>query len=327
MNIGKIITAGALALALTTPAFAQEKPQVRIVTARTGGAFYVMGAALADVLFRSGNFDLANSEASSGSVENARLLESGEVQAGIIAANWAASALEGKAPFEAAIELNTILPVQAGPLFFVALKKEGITQFDQIAGRSVAVGGRGSGMEQHARTILDTLGMEFDAIEAAYLGFAEGGQALRQGRVEAQLQCCIPNGAFSELTELADAQILSFSPEQRDKLVAEVPFYSTLTLKSGAFRGLEADWNGIGLLNGLMTAADADEEMVYQITRTILENQEALAERAPQFAGLPELMAMGKANGAAALAVGGAPLHPGAVRALREAGILDKDAQ
>ena len=314
---GALAGSGALA-----PALAQDKPEVRIVTAETGGAFYVIGAAIADVLYRSGNVSFANAEASTGSVENIRLLEDGQVQGAIIAANWVSSALEGKKPFEAPVTLNTILPVQAGPLFFVTLKSEGFSDFASLAGKRVAVGARGSGMEQHARTILATLGMSFDGIDPAFLGFSEGGQALREGRIDAQLQCCIPNSAFSELTELSDVQIVNFTGEERDKLTAAVPFYSPLHLAAGSFRGLDADWDGIGLLNGLMTTADTDEETVYQIARTMIAETKALAERAPQLDGLQTLLDAGKTGGAKALQVGGAPLHPGAIRALREAGYL-----
>lgn len=319
-----VAVAGSIALALGAggAALAQgKKPDVRIATGTPGGAYYVMGAVLADALNRSGRVASATAEASSGAIESARLLKNKETTLGAMDANWVDLAQQGAKPFNQKIELRTVVPLGVWGLFFVSLE-DGPKTMEDLKGKRVAVGAKGSGMEMHARQIFNAMGWDFEKdIRPVYLPFGPGSAAVREGRADAQLQCCIPNAGLTQLTELAKAQMVTMTPEQLKKIVGEGRVYASGTLKKGAFRGHDADTPSIHILNGYMAIPSLDEDTAYIIAKTFVENLDSMIEKAPQYASVKDLFEQAKTKGAQVLEMG-APLHPGALRAFREAGIV-----
>lgn len=307
--------------AMPVQALAQDKPNVRILTGPAGGTYYIMGAVVADALYRTGSVSAATSEASSGSLENARRIGSGAVQFGMMDVAWARRSLAGSKPFTQKIELRTAMPLFVAPMFFVTMADSPIKTFDDLRGKRIAVGPKGSGMENHGRQVLAGLGWTFDNIKPVYLAFQPGGNAMREGKVDAQLQCCIPNGGFTELTTLARVRLVGWKPGQLDKVVNSTPDYNKTMVRKGAFRGVEEDTATIALFNGVMTSDKVDNKTVYLLAKTMIEKLKDMTAKTAQFGTLDDVFAEARAKGVKALEVG-APLHPGAILALKEAGIL-----
>ena len=152
---------------------------MRIGTAEPVSTFITQGEALATVLPRHGVTEPIEVLASPGaSIDNANRLEAGEIEFGFMAANWIGRAKRGEAPFAKPIDIAMVAPMNAGPLFFIALKSSGLKTFDDLKGKRVSVGLERSGMTQHARTFYRALGRSFDEIEPVYLSFVDGGEAL-----------------------------------------------------------------------------------------------------------------------------------------------------
>lgn len=323
LALGAAISVSLLSLTSLVPeAVAQaKKVDVRIATGTAGGAYYAMGAVLADALQRSGRFGTVTSEAASGAIESARLVASKQVTLGAMDANWVKNARLGKAPFDKPIDLVTVMPLGVWPLFFVTLEGSPIKTLDDLKGKRIAVGAKGSGMEAHSRVIIQSLGWSYDDIRAQYLTFAPGGQAVREGKVDVQLQCCMPNPAFTELTELAKARHVDVSPAHMSKILAGDGVYAEGVMAKGAFKGHDRDTRTIEILNGYIGASTLDADVAYNIVKGFLDNLDAMAEKSPQYKSVIRLVAEAKAKGGKVLEMG-APLHPGSIRAFKEAGIL-----
>jgi TRAP-type uncharacterized transport system substrate-binding protein len=99
-----------------------------------------------------------------------------------------------------------------------------------------------------------------------------------------------------------------------------VPFYRAVSLGSGAFRGVTEESRQIAVVNVLVTHERIPETVVYEMATTILANLDALPLMNPLFRGLKELFEPLRKEGTRALEFGGVPVHPGAVRAYKEAG-------
>lgn len=315
---GSSVAAGTAQVSMRAPV-----SDVTIATATIGGSFYMQGAALAEVLFRSGYFNSATAQTTSGSLENIRLISRGGVTFAIAAANWIYAGHNGVRPFtEPVRSLRIAAPVQVGHLFFVTLADSPVRRIKDLRGRRVAVAARGSGNEQHVRTILGALGISFDDFRPAYLDFSQGAAALRQGTVDVQFQCCLPNGSLTELSELARIRVIPYLPEELDRILAEVPFYSRTVLERGAFRGHEMDTETPGVASALITSSEVDETTVYLVTKLLIEQHEALTRAAENYAAMRAFFELARRAGPRALEIAGVPLHPGAARAFQEAGIL-----
>lgn len=319
-----VLGAALIAMAsLAAPTAAQDKkPDIRIATGTPGGAYYVMGAVLADVLRRSGHFAGASAEASSGSLESARLIASGEVTLAGMDANWVKAAHLGQAPFKQKLDVRTILPMGAWPLFFITLESSSIRNMADLKGKRIAVGAKGSGMEQHARNVLGSVGITFSDITPVYLAFGPGSAAVREGSADAQLQCCIPNAGLTQLTELSKTRVVSITPEQIAKVMSGDGVYDDGVLKKGAIRHLENDTPSLSILNGWIGMASLPEETAYTLGKIFIAHLDEIAKKAPQYVSVrDEMFARARTRGASAIETG-APLHPGAARAFKEAGIL-----
>ena len=295
----------------------------RIGTADAGGTFDTQGMAVAQVFHESRpageRCELARSAAS---IDNANRLDRGEVEFGFMASNWVPRAVQGTAPFDHPVALRMASPANAGPVFFVALDGLPVENVADLAGKRVAVGPRDSGMTQHVHTICDALDLRFSDFTAVYMGFPEGADALAAGEVDIQFQCPIPNAVMTDLSQRARVKVVRYREDQLRKVLSKVPFYRQCVMRQGAFRGLHEDVPQLAVLNVLVTHERVDEDLVSTLVSTLLRNTGPLARLNPLFEGLADLYEPLREQGAEALESVGAPLHPGALRAYREAGYL-----
>ena len=304
-------------MATTSP-----KP-VRIGTAESNSTFLSQGAALKTVLERHPALrPVEVSVSKTASVENANRLAANDIDFGFMASNWIGRAKNGEPPFAQKIALRMVAPMNAGPLFFIVRADSALRSVADLRGRQLAVGAERSGMAQHARVILGALGMSFDDCVPAYLDFAAGADALARGEIDAQLQCPIPNAVMTALAERVAVRVLPYPPGDLDKVLRAVPFYRRVTMREGAFRGLDADVAQIAVVNVLVTHARADADLVRAVTSAIFTARDELPRLNALFTDLAELFEPLRRNGAGALEFGGVALHEGAIAAYRDAGLL-----
>jgi TRAP transporter TAXI family solute receptor len=298
---------------------------IRIGTNERGGTFYTQGLALKTVLDRVGALvPVQVLESAQASIDNANRLNAGELDFGFMASNWLGRARLGEAPFTQPIDLRMASPVNAGPLFFIARADSTLRTVADLRGRRVAVGPRGSGMTQHAHCIFGALGLDFAGFTPLYLDFAAGADALAAGEADAQLQCPVPNQVMTDLAARIAVRVLPYGPGQLDAVLKAVPYYRRTVMKTGAVRGLDADVAQIAVINVLVTHARCTGATVQAVVRAIVSGAGELGRINPLYTGLDDLLRLLRSEGPAAIEFGGVALHPGALRAYREAGLLVK---
>jgi TRAP transporter TAXI family solute receptor len=296
---------------------------IRIGTAEKGGTFHTQGLALKAVLERSRALaPVEVQETTHASIGNANRLQAGKIDLGFMAANWIGRARRGETPFPQAINLRLMAPMNAGPLFFVVRAGSALRTISDLKGKRVVVGAENSGMTQHARAILGALRIDFADFEPIHLDFADGAEALATGAADAQFQCPIPNQVMTELANRIAVRVLPFAPGEMAAVQKAVPFYRRVTMRKGAFRGLDSDVSQLAVVNVLVAHARLDEARAREVARLILAGAAELARRNPLFASLPHLLERLGAEGGTGIEFGGVALHDGALAAYREAGLL-----
>jgi TRAP transporter TAXI family solute receptor len=296
---------------------------LRIGTSERDGTFYSQGRAL-EILFerRPALAPVEVLASNSASMENALRLDAGEIELGFMASNWVGRAKNGEAPFARPIDLAMAAPMNAGPLFFVVRAESPIRSFSDLRGRRIAIGPRTSGMVQHAHGLFGALGMRFSDLSPIYLDFAAGAAALAAGEVDAQFQCPIPNPVMTKLAQRVRVRVLPYEPAELEAVLRAAPYYRRTVMRAGAIRGLEADLPQIAVVNVLVTHRRVPDSIVQEAVTAIATGFRELGELNPLFAEIEELFAPLRLRGPAALEFGGVPLHPGALRAYREAGLV-----
>lgn len=296
---------------------------VRMGTSEHGGTFYTQGLAIAELFNRGrGDEDKCGVQTTDASIHNAEQLDRGELEFGFMASNWIGRAKDGNPPFTRKIALRMVAPANAGPMCFVKLARSPIRTVDDFRGRRIAIGTRGSGMEQHVHTIFDVLGIPFDSFTPVHMGFADGADALVTGSIDVQFHPPIPNRVLTDLSQRADVRVIPYAPGQLEKILAQVPFYRRVVIEKDSFRGVVEDVAQIGVVNVLVTHERVREALVYDMAKAIAGNLEQLPEMNPLFTGLKNLFEPLRTKGATAFEFGGVALHPGALRAFRDEGWL-----
>jgi hypothetical protein len=296
---------------------------IRLGTSEFGGTFYTQGAAFAE-LFNRGRVegDKCVVQTTDASIHNAEQLDGGGLEFGFMASNWIGRAKDATLPFTRKIALRMVAPANAGPMFFIKLATSPIASTADFKGKRIAIGPKGSGMEQHIHTIFGVLGISFDSFTPVHMGFAEGADALIAGAIDAQFQPPIPNNVMTDLSQRADVRVLPYAPGQLEKVLAQVPFYRGVTMEKNVFRGVVEDSAQLAVVNVLVTHERIAEAVVHDMTKAIVENLDRLPAMNPLFKGLKNLFEPLRTKGVAAFEFGGVELHPGAARAYRETGYL-----
>src|SRR5262245_51066376 len=297
---------------------------MRIGAAERDGTFYSQGHALKTVFERRAFGPVEVIASNSASIENANRLHEGSLEFGFMASNWIGRAKNGEPPFPQPIDIRMVAPMNAGPLFFITRADTGIRTMADLRGKRVILGMKTSGMVQHAHNIFPVLGMSFSDFTPVYLDFIAGADALAAGEADAQFQCPIPNKVMSDLDSRVDIRVLPYAGDDLDRLMRAVSFYRPVTMRNGALRGLDQDVAQPAVVNILATHTRMPQAVVRDVVAAIVADAAELGRINALFEGLASLFEPLRLDGPKALEFGAVALHPGALTAYREAGLLPR---
>ncbi len=317
---------GALVAAATaigaSAATAQEQTFISIGTGGVTGVYYPTGGAICRLVNRgrSEHGIRCGVESTGGSVFNINAIRGGELEFGVAQSDWqyhaynGTSRFEEQGPFEG---LRAVFSVHPEPFTVVARSDAGIETFEDLKGKRVNVGNPGSGQRGTMEVLMDKLGWTMDDFAvASELQAAEQSQALCDNNIDAMVYTVgHPSGSIQEATTACDSVLVDVEGEAVDELVADNPFYRTATIPGGMYRGNDEDTHTFGVGATFVTSEDVPEEVVYQVVKAIFDNMDQFRGLHPAFANLdPKEMATAGLS---------APLHAGAERYFREAGLIE----
>jgi hypothetical protein len=323
----RILLTLVLVMAAAVPrASAQPAAPVTLAfaTLDTGSAWYVYGATIAELLRKSlpagSNIDV---KPRAGGVGNPRLVAKNETPLGLsftVTNRWG---YEGKEAYTEKLENIRGLVGGFDTYYLVAMatKKLGISSVREIRDKKLpvrvytqAVGSLG---EFAGRQLLRAAGLGYNEIKAfggsaQHVGYNVIIDAFKDGRADILFAVVTPkHPSVSEIVSSVDVEFLGLDPDIEK---AMLPLgYTAATMPPETFKGQSKPVSTVGFPTVLITNKELPEPVAYTVTRTVIENKDALvrghgglAEFDPQTAWRPEKV--------------GIPLHPGAERAYREKG-------
>ncbi len=296
-----------------------------ITTATTGGTYYPVGVAIGTLIsikLARQHKITATAINSAGSGENVQMLKNKEAHLAILQSLFGLNAYQGEGPYKgnAVKEFRSVSMLWENVEHFSLLQKHVKTgTISDLTGlnKKFSIGKRGSGTEGSGRTILKALGIDPEKeMILEYLAYNPSAQAMMDGRiVGANTPAGPPVAAVTQLyAQLGEkrVQVLDITDAQLQLIRKSYPIWNRFVVKAGTYPGQKEDIQTISQPNFLAVRPDISEETVYLITKTIYEN-------------LPFLVSIHKATKAMSLqrATSGlpVPLHPGAARYYKEAGL------
>jgi len=212
--------------------------------------------------------------------------------------------------------LRSLFSVHGEPFTLVARRDSGIRSLADLEGRRVNLGNPGSGQRATMQVVMDAMGWTPKSFAfAGSLPAAQQSLALCHGRIEAMVYVVgHPNKSIQKATDLCDALLVNVEGPEIDRLVAEYPYYSYMTIPGGIYRGNDRPVSTFGVRATVVVSEDLDDETVYAIVKAVFDNLDTFKKMYPAFGVLdPKRMVREGLT---------APLHPGAERYFRENGLL-----
>jgi TRAP transporter TAXI family solute receptor len=307
-----------IVLSLLAACSASEAPgggnRISIATGGTGGVYYVYGGALADQITQNIEGVEATAEVTSASVDNMNLIADESSDVAFTLADTAADAVEGREEFGGEpVPAQALAQLYTNYTQIVTTAASGIRSVEDLRGRQVSIGSPASGTEVIALRVLRAAGIDPDSdIGRQQLGVDDSVSAVRDGTIEAFFWSGgLPTGAVTDLAT-TDQIVLLPSVEYLGALRAQYgDVYQEFAIPAGTYEGFDQDVAVIGVPNYLVVNESMDEELAYNITKLLFDQQGALAEAHPEARNLD---------------INTAPqtppleLHPGAQRYYDEAG-------
>lgn len=310
-------------LALTAVPNISQAAQ-KFVTIGTGGVtgvYYPTGGAICRLVNKGKKEHgiRCSVESTGGSVYNLNAIAGGELDMGVAQSDVQFQAYNGTGKFEKAganAKVRAVFSVHPEPFNLVARADSGIKSFTDLKGKRVNIGNPGSGQRNTMEAVMGKFGWTKDDFKlASELKAAEQSAALCDNKVDAIVYVVgVPNGSIKEATTACDAVMVNVQGKEIDGLISEFPYYSAATIPGGTYRGTDADTSTFGVRATFVSSTDVPEEVIYQVTKAVFENMDSFKKMHPAFANLKKER-MIKAGLSA-------PLHDGAVKYYKEAGLM-----
>lgn len=310
-----LLALSGVALIAAAPAQAQQK-FITVLTGGTSGVYYPMGVALSQVYGKALPDAKASVQSTKASAENLNLLQAGRGEVAFTLGDALSDAWKGneEAGFKAPLKkLRGMAAIYPNYIQIVASADSGIKTLADLKGKRISVGAPKSGTELNARAILKAAGLSYsDFSKVEYLPFGESVELMKNRQLDATLQSA--GLGVSSLRDLATSVKIVVVPVPAN-VVAKVgdPAYQASVIPANTYEGQTSDVPTAAIQNFLATHEGVPADTVYKMTKAMFENLDQLQ------AAHAAAKAIKKETAAKGMPL---PLHPGAEKYYREAGVL-----
>ncbi len=309
-----IVLVIALALSLAACGGSGSASKMTMGTGGTSGTYYAFGGVLGQYIKNNAGIDVIV-VSTDGSKANIESIAAGDYQLGTVQSDVMAYAWEGTRSFESTGKVDSfrvVAGLYAEAVQLITMDPE-IKSVADLKGKAVSIGAPGSGTYFNAMDVLSAAGLAETDIKPQYQSFADSTDALKDGKIDAAfIVAGAPTAAITELCTTNSASLVPIDGDIAAKLMAECPFYTSYTIPAGTYNGQAEDVTTVTVKATLIVAASASEDDVYNLTKAIFDNVDAIA--AENGKG-KELSVENATSGMAA------PFHAGAAKYFAEKGV------
>ena len=288
----------------------------RIGTGGTGGTYYPVGGMISNAI--SNDKINVSAVSTAGSVANVNGIVGGSMESGFSQADvnfWAYSGTglyEGKPKVE---ELRFIAHLFPEHVHITARKGVGAKSVADLKGKRVSLLEIGSGSLVNSRAILAAYGLSEKDIKPEYLNQVQSAEKMKDGSVDAFIQTTgFPQGTLVELATTIGIELVPIAGPEANKLREQFKFFAADEIPAGTYKDVPAI-KTLSVGAQWVTTSKQSVDVVYEVVKALWSDKTRGA------------LDIGHAKGksiqkASALQGAGIPLHPGAEKFYKEAGLL-----
>ncbi len=283
-------------------------------TGGTSGTYYAYGGILGNQIKSSAGITV-NVVSTDGSKANILGINTGNYQLGTVQSDVMAYAYAGTRSFEAEGALDSFRVIgglYAEAVQLVTMDPE-IKSVADLKGKKVSIGAAGSGVYFNAVDVLAAAGLTEADIIPQYQSFGDSADALKDRKIDAAfIVAGAPTPAIQELCTSATAYLVPIDGDIAATLMQSSPYYTSYKIPAGTYNGQTEDVTTVTVKATLIVSTSADEEAVYNVTKAIFDNIDAITAAHAKGA---ELSLENATSGMTA------PFHAGAAKYFKEKGI------
>ena len=283
-------------------------------TGGTTGTYYAYGGVLGKQIKDAAGITV-NVVSTDGSKANILGINAGNYQLGTVQSDVMAYAWAGTNSFaeDGAIDSFRVI----GGLYAEAVQlittNANIKTVADLKGKTVSIGAAGSGVYFNAIDVLTAAGLTLEDITPAYQSFNDSAESLKDGKIDAAFVVAgAPTPAVTDLAMAKSTYLVPIDGEVAAKVMANCPYYTAYTIPKGTYKGQDADVTTITVKATLIVSASLDEDTVYEMTKAIFDNIDAIKQA---HAKGEELSIENATSGMTA------PFHKGAAKYFAEKGV------
>jgi TRAP transporter TAXI family solute receptor len=302
----------ALAAAISIPAAAQ---QLKMMTGPQGGSWYPLGGAIQNIIEK--NVPGTNMQVLPGAgISNVLGVQTGKAELGFGNAGSTVDGVNGVEPFKQ----KTGNVCHVGTLYFqyfhaVVLADAGVKSGTDLIGKALTTQQKGNTGEQMTRDLLKVYGLDYSKMSKVNFGsYTDSVAQLKDGHAQVfTLITTVPASAVMDLASAREIRILDLSDIKLQELQKINKGYDKRVIKAGSYPKQDKDIQTIGTWTHLIASCKLPEALVYNITKSLVNNVETLGNVVAAVKGLSvKDMATDV----------GVPYHPGARKFYQEAKAL-----
>ncbi|MFB3819889.1 MAG: TAXI family TRAP transporter solute-binding subunit [Candidatus Methylomirabilales bacterium] len=311
-RIFTLVVVGIALLGLVSLGHAGEN--LILATGGTAGTYYPFGGAMAKIWNSKIPGMNVTAQATGASVENVRLMNRDEVELALVQSDTIDFAYNAKEAFKEKLTKMAGLAVLYPEVIHVVVRGDlDINSFAGLKGKKIGVGAPGSGTEANFRQLMDVFGLSKADVNTQYLSFAESADQFKDGRIDAfMVTGGVPTSAIMDVATQRSIKILPIEDAKIAALTSKYPFLSPATIPANAYKGVAAAVKTVAVNAVLIAHPKLSEQTVYNLTKTLFENQKELAAA---HAKGKELKLETAIKGISI------PFHPGAAKYFKEKGV------
>ena len=308
----------AAAVVMAGPGVAAETINLSIATGGTGGVYYPLGGAMANVLSKSVPGMQATAEVTGGSVDNLLLIGTGKSYLALSQADAAADALRGEDKFKGKpVPVRTLAILYPNRMHVVTIEGTGVNTMADLKGKRVSTGSPGSATEVFAFRVIEAAGLDKDKdMRRERLGVAESVNALKDKKIDAFFWVGgLPTAAVTDLAATPGVKIKLI--EHSNLVPAMSKKYGNIyvedVIPKGTYPGQTVDNRQSTVMNILVVHENMSEQTAYNIVKTFFDKRDELVAAHKEAANIK----LENQKEAATPT----PWHPGALKYYKEKGV------
>ena len=205
-------------------------------TGGESGTYYGFGGVLSSYVSNNTGVSVT-AVTSGGSKANIEDLAAGDVQLGFVQSDVMSYAFNGERLFDSAVTGFSVVAALYMEQVQIVTTNPDIKSVADLAGKSVSIGDRGSGVWFNAVDVLGAYGIDPDSgISPVFQGFSDSAESLKDGKIDAAFVVAgAPTTAIVDLATSKPVYLVSLDEEHTNSLLAASPYYSAYTIPAGTY--------------------------------------------------------------------------------------------